>query len=133
MIVRLGTVQMTPAQEAAWFAGLPWWVKPFGLATEGIQWLVESNPLYTQRVATATAPGLPVGYDPTTGTVSALNTAGQTAPIDYASAVAESLPAASILAPVDTFASDLSEGIPAWLWIALALVALFFLFGGKRR
>jgi hypothetical protein len=139
MMIRLGTVAMTPAQSAAWYAALPWYVKPFASAEGAIQsgfcsllpnnsaCLTASNPLYTQPVATATAPGLPVGYDPFTGTVSGDNITGATDVVDYASAIAQSLPSSSPDGAPGGFS------VPGWLWIALAVVAAVFLIGGKRR
>lgn len=129
---------MTEAQTAAWYAALPWWVKPFATTTGAIQdaycFLNSSDPicvtnLYTPAVAAATAPGTPTGYNPATGNVDPSNTAGATDVIPYGPAISGALPPPppsgdSCIASIAT--GDFSC-IPAWLWALVAVVGVSFI------
>jgi hypothetical protein len=130
---------MTPAQAAAWYAALPWYVKPFasvtGAINSGYCFVNSSDPicatnLYTPSVATATAPGLPVNYNPATGTVDPSNTAGDTTVIPYGPAISDALPpppsASDPAACLASIATGDFSCIPGWLWALVAVIGIGF-------
>lgn len=129
---------MTAAQAAAWYNALPWYVKPFASITGTIQsgycFVNSSDPicatnLYTDQVAAATAPGLPTGYIPATGTVAPLNTTGQTDIAgSYSSAISDALPAVTPDAAscLEAIAAGDFSCIPGWAWGLLAVLGVGF-------
>jgi hypothetical protein len=82
----------------------------------------------TPQLSAALAPGLPAGYDPTTGLVDASNTTGETVPpsqSDIQAALTGQLPDVPAVAPSAPWSST---------WLVLAVVAIVgvAVFAGKR-
>jgi hypothetical protein len=89
----------------------------------------------TPALSQATSPGLPVGYDATTGTVDPSNTTGATvAPPDYGNAISGQLPPAACASEslmctalgVGCVDSSCGPGITTMLMVGAAVLLAFF-------